>query len=74
MVEFSDRPLPFCHTGARVQQRFPEIGTEYDEHLVEEERGGLEVLQEFEQVPAERVQIDSVFVVDGTTGMGARYA
>ena len=41
---------------------------------MKEEGSGLEVLQEFEQLPAELVQIDCVFVVDGTIGMGTHYA
>jgi hypothetical protein len=41
LVEFSDRPLSFCHTSAQVQQRFSKIGTEYDENLMKKERGGL---------------------------------
>ena len=70
LVEFSDRPLSFCHTGAPIQQRFSKIGIEYDKNPTKEESGGLEVLQEFEQLPAELVQIDSVFVVDGMLEIG----
>ena len=70
LIEFSDRPLSFCHTCAPVQQWFPKIRTEYDENLMKEEGSGLEVLQESEQLPAELVQIDCVFVVDRTIGMG----
>ena len=40
---------------------------------MKEESGGLEVLQEFEQLPAELVQIDCVFVVDGMLGIGTHY-
>jgi hypothetical protein len=37
---------------------------------MERQRGGLQVLQELEQLPAELVQVDSVLVVDGTIGVG----
>jgi len=74
LVEFSDRPLAFRHTCAPVQQRFSKIGTEYDEDLMKQAGSGLEVLQEIEQLPTELVQIESVFVVDGTIGVGAHYA
>jgi hypothetical protein len=70
LVELSDPPLPIRHAGAPVQQGFSKVGIECDENLMERQRGGLQVLQELEQLPAELVQVDSVLVVDGTIGVG----
>jgi len=70
LFEFSDRPLPIRQTGAPVQHGFSKVGTDYDENLVEQEWRRLEMSQEFEQLRAEPVQVDSVLVVDGTIGIG----
>jgi len=74
LVEFSDRPLSIRQTGAPVQHGSSKIGTEYDENLMEQECGGLEVLQESEQLPAELVQVVfSVLGFDGTIGIVTYY-
>ena len=73
-VEFSDRPLPICQTGAPVQHGSSKAGSAYDENLIEQECGRLEVLQEFEQLPAERVEVVfSVLGFDRTIGKGTFY-
>ena len=74
LVEFSDRPLPIRQTSAPVQHGSSKVGSEYDENLMEQECGRLEVLQEFEQLPAERVEVVfSVLGFDRTIGKGTFY-
>jgi len=74
LVEFSDRPLPIRQTGAPVQHGSSKVGSEYDENLMEQECGRLEVLQEVEQLPPERVEVVfSVLGFDGTIGKGTFY-
>jgi hypothetical protein len=51
LIEFSDRPLSIGHTGATYNNGFRKSGLNMTKDVMKQARGGLQVLQELEQLP-----------------------